>query len=246
MKPLVVENLSKRFRGLQALVNVSFSVGEGERIVIIGPNGAGKTTLFNLISGELSPTEGRIYVFGKNVTRMPSHRRAHLGLARTFQMTNLFYNLTLYENVLLAILGMSPVRLYIHRSVDVFKEITAKAHKLIVEHGLKENEDSLVRNVSYGVQRQVEVIMALATNAKILLFDEPTAGLSPAETSVLTSMLLSLGANMTLLIIEHDMDFAFRLAQHLIVLHHGTIITEGSPQQIKTDPKIKDIYLGEE
>jgi branched-chain amino acid transport system ATP-binding protein len=246
MKPLVVENLSKSFRGLQALVDVSFSVEEGERAVIIGPNGAGKTTLFNLVSGEIAPNNGRVYIFGKDVTKMPSNLRAHLGLARTFQITNLFLNLTLRENILLAVQGMSPSRYCIHRSLDFFEEITTKVQKLIDQHGLEESENVLVRNLSYGVQRQLEVIMALATDAKILLFDEPTAGLSPAETSVLSSMLLSLDANITLLIIEHDMDVAFRLANHLIVLHRGRVLAEGSPQQIATDHKVKGIYLGEE
>jgi branched-chain amino acid transport system ATP-binding protein len=246
MEALAVKDLSKSFGGLQALTNVSFSVGEGERLVIIGPNGAGKTTLFNLISGELSPSSGRVYVFGKDVAWMPSHRRAHLGLARTFQITNLFHNLTLHENILLSVLGMSPERLCLHRSVGALKDTTAKARRFIRENGLQQSENVLVRNLSYGVQRQLEVIMALATDAKVLLLDEPTAGLSPAETGEITSLLLSLGTNMTLLIIEHDMDVAFRLADHLIVLHQGRVLAEGSPQRIATDPKVREIYLGEE
>jgi branched-chain amino acid transport system ATP-binding protein len=246
MNPLVIENLSKSFRGLQALVNVSFSIVEGEKVVIIGPNGAGKTTLFNLISGELFPTNGRVYAFGKDVTKMPSNLRAHLGLARTFQITNLFLNLTLRENVLLAVLGMSPLRLCIHRSISPSHDITKKAQRLISEHGLREYEDDVVRNLSYGVQRQVEVIMALATDPKILLLDEPTAGLSPAETSVLSSMLLSLDPNITLLVIEHDMDVAFRLANHLIVLHQGRVLAEGSPEKITANSNVRNIYLGKE
>lgn len=246
MKPLLIERISKSFRGLKALTNVSFNVEEGERLVIIGPNGAGKTTLFNLICGELFPTGGRVYVFGKDVTRMSPNLRAHLGLARTFQITNLFPNLTLHENVLLAVMGMSPSRLCIHRSIGSFENITNKAHTFIAEHGLREYESSLVKDLSYGVQRQIEVVMALATDARILLFDEPTAGLSPAETSVLTSMLLGLGPNITLLVIEHDMDVALRVAHHLIVLHQGRVLAEGPPDKIRNDPRVKEVYLGEE
>jgi branched-chain amino acid transport system ATP-binding protein len=246
MKPLIVEKLSKNYRGLQALLDVSFSVEEGERVVIIGPNGAGKTTLFNLISGAIFPSRGRVRIFGKDVTRMSSNIRVHLGLARTFQITNLFPNLTLSRNVILAVLGVSPSRLYMHRSINSFKDITKKAQNLIAEHGLREYQDTLVRNLSYGVQRQIEVIMALAAGAKILLFDEPTAGLSLTETNVLSSMLLGLDASLTLLIIEHDMDVAFRLAHRLIVLHQGQMFAEGSPRDIATNPKVKSIYLGEE
>jgi branched-chain amino acid transport system ATP-binding protein len=245
MKPLVVERLSKNFRGLEALIDVSFSIEEGERVVIIGPNGAGKTTLFNLISGELTPSSGKVYLFGKDISRMESHHRAHLGLARTFQITNLFPNLTLRQNLLLAALGVSPSRLWMHRPVGSLEGIRAKVEELIVQHGLQESEESLIRNLSYGVQRQVEVIMALATDARILLFDEPTAGLSPAETSMISSMLLSLSSTMTLLIIEHDMDVAFRLAHHLIVLHQGRVMADGSPDAIAGDPRVKGIYLGE-
>ncbi len=246
MKPVAVENLSKSFGGLQALAAVSFGVEVGERLVIIGPNGAGKTTLFNLITGELSASEGRVKLFGEDVTHMPSHRRAHLGMARTFQITNLFPKLTLHENILLAVEGVSPLKFTMHRPVTSYKDILAKTERLLVEWGLQEDEHNLVQNLSYGVQRQVEVIMALASEARLLLLDEPTAGLSPAETSALVSMVLRLDPNITLIIIEHDMDVAFQLAHKLIVLHHGQVLLEGSSEKIKADPRVRNIYLGEE
>ncbi len=247
MKPLLaVENVSKSFGGLQALTDVNFSVEVGERLVIIGPNGAGKTTLFNLILGELRPTSGRIYFAGEDVTHMPSHHRAHLGMSRTFQITNLFLNLTLHENILLAVEGMSPLRFTMHRPVTSCKDILTKTQRLVAAWNLRESEHSLVGNLSYGVQRQVEVLMALASEARLLLLDEPTAGLSPAETSALVSIILNLDASITLLIIEHDMDVAFQLAHRLIVLNHGQVLAGGSPEKIKADPEVRHVYLGEE
>jgi branched-chain amino acid transport system ATP-binding protein len=244
MKTVAVEKLSKNFGGLQALMDVSFSVEKGERLVIIGPNGAGKTTLFNLITGELLPTQGRVYLFEENVTHMPPYRRTHLGIARTFQITNLFPNLTLHENILLAVLGVNPQKFIMHRPFISCRDVVAKIGRLIGEWGLQEYKHTLVKNLSYGIQRQVEVIMALASEAKILLLDEPTSGLPPAETGALTSMILGLDSNVTFIIIEHDMDVAFQLAHKMIVLHYGMIIAEGPPEKIKADPKVKEIYLG--
>jgi len=246
MKALKVEGLAKIFGGLQALLDVSFSAEKGERLVIIGPNGAGKTTLFNLITGEIPPTHGRVFLFGEDVTFMPTHRRNHLGMARTFQITNLFPNLTLHENILLVVLGVSPQKFTIYQPVSSCKDIIAKIERLLTAWELQEYKYTLVKNLSYGVQRQVEVIMALSSGAKVLLLDEPTSGLSSAETGTLTSMILGLDPDVTLIIIEHDMDVAFRLAHNMIVLHYGAVIAAGPPEKIKGDPKVKEIYLGEE
>ena len=246
VKPLSIENLSKRFGGLKALTDVSFQVEAGERLVIIGPNGAGKTTLFNLITGLLAPSDGRICLFGEDVTQVPPHRRTQLGIARTFQITNLFPELTLHENILLASLGTSRLKFVMQRPLASYDEIMAKIERLLTEWSLQENKNTLVRNLSYGIQRQIEVLMALACDAKILLLDESTAGLPPSEISMLTSIILGLNPNITLLIIEHDMDVAFQLAHRMIVLHNGRVIAEGPPERIKMDPKVKEIYLGEE
>jgi branched-chain amino acid transport system ATP-binding protein len=246
MKTVLVEGLCKSFEGLQALLDVNFSVEKGERLVIIGPNGAGKTTLFNLITGEIPPTQGRVFLFEEDVTYMPPHRRTHLGIARTFQITNLFPNLTLHENIFLAVLGVNPQKFKMHQPVSSCKDIIAKIERLLVKWDLQECKYTLVKNLSYGVQRQVEVIMALSSEAKIVLLDEPTSGLSPAETGILSSMILDLDPNVTLIIIEHDMDVAFRLAHNMIVLHQGMIIASGPPEEIKADPKVREIYLGEE
>lgn len=246
MKAVTVEGLTKIFGGLQALLDVSFSAEKGERLVIIGPNGAGKTTLFNLITGEIPPTHGRVFLFGEDVTFMPSYRRNHLGMARTFQITNLFPNLTLHENIFLAVLGVSPQKFTICQPVSSCKDIIAKIERLLAAWELQEYKYTLVKNLSYGVQRQVEVIMALSSGAKIVLLDEPTSGLSSAETGPLTSMILGLDPDVTLIVIEHDMDVAFRLAHNMIVLHYGAVIAAGPPEEIKADSKVKEIYLGEE
>jgi branched-chain amino acid transport system ATP-binding protein len=245
MNPLEVTNLSKSFGGLEALRNVSFSVDPGERLVIIGPNGAGKTTLFSLISGSLQPSRGRITVFGEDVTDMPPHRRVHLGMTRTFQITNLFPNLTLYRNILLAVLGVAPKKFAMGRPIASYKDVIARTQQFLKDWGLEENQNSLVRNLSYGTQRQIEVIMALACQGKLLLLDEPTSGMSAAETSAFVSMILGMDAAITLMIIEHDMDVAFQLAHKIIVLHNGMLIAEGPPEKIASDPRVREIYLGE-
>jgi branched-chain amino acid transport system ATP-binding protein len=246
MKPLSLEGLSKSFGGLQAVADVSFSVNPGERLVIIGPNGAGKTTLFNLITGVLPPTNGKIFLFGEDVTQMPSHRRTHKGIARTFQITNLFPELTLQENLVLAVMGTNSLKFVMHKPVSAYKEVQERVEELLAEWSLQDSRHSLVRNLSYGMQRQIEVLMALACNAKLLLLDEATAGLPPGEINMLTSMILGLDPSITLLIIEHDMNVAFQLAHRMVVLQNGRVITEGIPEKIKADPKVIEIYLGEE
>ena len=246
MKPVAVEGLSRHFEGIQALSDVSFTVDKGERLVIMGPNGAGKTTLFNLITGEIPPTDGKVLLFGQDVTYMPPYRRTQLGIARTFQITNLFPNLTLHENILLAVLGVSDQKFTMHQKISSCKEILARIDRLLASWDLQSYRQTLVRNLSYGVQRQVEVIMALSGGARIVLLDEPTSGLSAAETGTLTSMILGLDRDVTLIIIEHDMDVAFRLAHTMMVLHHGTVIAAGPPAEIRADSRIKEIYLGVE
>ena len=246
MKAVAVESLSRNFEGITALLDVSFTVDKGERLVIIGPNGAGKTTLFNLITGEIPPTHGRIFLFDREVTRIPPYRRTLLGIARTFQITNLFANLTLHENILLAALGVDRQKLRMHRPVSSCTEILAAIDRTLAQWDLQSYAHTLVKHLSYGVQRQVEVIMALAGGAKIVLLDEPTSGLSPAETATLTSMVLDLDPEVTLIIIEHDMDVAFRLAHHMLVLHHGTVIAAGPPDKIRADRRVEEIYLGAE
>ncbi len=239
-----MQALSKNFGGLRAIRGISLEIEEGERRAIIGPNGAGKTTFFHLISGFLFPSSGRLSLFGSEVTHLQAHQRAALGMARTFQVTNLFQKLTLFENILLGVQAMKRTRFCFFRRVTSFRNIISEAERLLKEWDLWGKKDALVKNLSYGEQRQIEVIMALATKPRLLLLDEPTAGLSPAETILVTSIIKGLPREITTLLIEHDMDVAFDIAEKITVLHFGSILAEGSPGQIKGNPKVTEIYLG--
>ena len=241
---LAVETLSRDFGGVRALDGVGFEVAEGERLVILGPNGAGKTTLFNLITGLETPTAGRIRLRGSDVTRLPPHRRARLGLGRTFQATTLFPRLTVAESVLLAVQGADRARFILHRPVSAFPRLAARADALLEAWALADRRRVPTRELSYGEQRQLEVVLALAAEPRVLLLDEPTAGLSPAETVAVAAMLRRLPREVTILLIEHDMDVALDLAERLIVLHQGRIVAAGPREAIERDPRVAEIYLG--
>jgi len=244
LKALEVQALSKNFGGLRAIRDISLEIEEGERRAIIGPNGAGKTTFFHLISGFLFPSSGHLSVFGTEVTHLQAHQRAALGMARTFQVTNLFQKLTLFENIFLGVQAMKWTRFCFYRRVKAFRDIVYETERLLKEWNLWEKKNTPLKNLSYGEQRQIEVIMALATKPRLLLLDEPTAGLSPAETILVTSIIKGLSREITTLLIEHDMDVAFDIAEKITVLHFGSILAEGSPEQIKGNPKVTEIYLG--
>jgi len=244
LKALSVQTLSKNFGGLRAIRGISLEIEEGERRAIIGPNGAGKTTLFHLISGFLFPSSGHLSLFGREVTNLQAYQRSALGMARTFQVTNLFQKLTLFDNILLAVQAMKQTRFCFYRRAMSFRDIMNETEHLLKEWNLWAKRDALLKNLSYGEQRQIEVIMALATKPRLLLLDEPTAGLSPAETVLVTSIVKNLPREITTLLIEHDMDVAFDIAEKITVLHFGSILAEGSPDQIKGNPKVAEIYLG--
>jgi branched-chain amino acid transport system ATP-binding protein len=241
---LALAQVSKAFGGLRAVDGVDLQVEPGERRAIIGPNGAGKTTLFNLISGELPPTEGRIRFFGQDITRLPAHRRAALGLARTFQITNLFASLTVLQNCLLAVQALMPAKFHLHRSVRRYPELFARARSALASVGLADRTGEQVCNLSHGEQRQLEVALALAGNPKILLLDEPTSGLSPGELEMMVDLLRKLDRSITLLIIEHDMDVVLDLAEHIAVLHLGQKIADGSKEAVRANRQVQEIYLG--
>ena len=223
---------------------VELAVRPGERRALIGPNGAGKTTLFNLIAGELPVTIGRIELFGRDVTRMPTHRRAALGLTRTFQISNLFPTLTVGENCLLAVQALSPVKLAMHRPLSGYRSLHARVEETLAAVGLTDRVGAVVRNLSHGEQRQLEIGLALAGRPRVLLLDEPTAGLSPAESAAMARLLGRLDPAMTVLIIEHDMDIALEVARHVTVLHYGRVIADGTRDAVRADPTVREIYLG--
>jgi branched-chain amino acid transport system ATP-binding protein len=241
---LSLANVSKAFGGLRAVDGVSLEVKPGERRAIIGPNGAGKTTLFSLISGEQPVTGGRIALFGRDVTRLAPHRRAALGLSRTYQITNLFPRLTVLENCVLAVQALKPVKLHLHRSLDRYPELFSQARAVLDSVGLGAQQQEAVRNLSHGEQRQLEIALALAGAPRLLLLDEPTAGLSPAESQMMTALLGGLDPAITLLVIEHDMDVAFTLTDRITVLHYGRVVADGHASEVKADPLVQEIYLG--
>lgn len=241
---LSLSNVSKSFDGLHAVDGVNLAVAAGERRAIIGPNGAGKTTLFSLISGEAKSTGGQIHLFGRDVTRLPPHRRGAMGLARTYQITNLFPRLTALENCLLAVQALTRAKFHLHRAVSHYTDHFARAHSVLESVGLQGKESEVARNLSHGEQRQLEIALALAGAPKLLLLDEPTAGLSPAESQIMTALLKKLDPTITLLVIEHDMDVAFELTNRITVLHYGKVIADGLGHEVKSDPLVQEIYLG--
>lgn len=242
MPILNVDHLAKNFGALAAVNRVSFSVEPGERRAIIGPNGAGKTTLFNLISGELEPSSGHAQFRGHEITKLPPNARAQLGMARTFQRNNLFLGLSVWENVRLA---GHPLKSVAPRAFGGTELANSKIIRENLERvGLIERRDTLARNLSYGEQRQLELAIALATQPKILLLDEPAAGMSPAETNRLLELLREMPRTITLLIIEHDMDVVFGLAERVTVLHYGQVIADGTAETVRVDPRVLEVYLG--
>lgn len=244
MIALEVDNINVRFGGLQALTMCSLSVEAGERRAIIGPNGAGKTTLFNVISGMIKPSAGSIRSFDKDITRLPAHVRASLGLARTFQITNLFPNLSVKENLLLGIQALTSTKYVFYRTVASFSDLVESAVSLLKDWGLGHRTDHPVRSLSHGEQRQLEIILALCTRPKVLLLDEPTQGLSTAETALVVPMVNELDPSTTVLFIEHDMDVAFQMADRITVLYYGSVLAEGTEEDIRGNPEVADVYLG--
>ena len=241
---LALERLTRTFGALNAVNGVSLSVAARERRVIIGPNGAGKTTLFNLITGHLAPTTGRIVLEGVPVTGLPPHAIARRGLSRSFQRNSLFPRLPVLENLRLAAAadGVGSWRLL--GRVDRLPAPLRRARETAEAVGLAERLDVAAGALSYGEQRQLEVGLALATRPRLLLLDEPTAGMSPEETARMTRMLEGLPREITLLIIEHDMDVVASLADQVTVLHYGEVLTEGSFAHVKADPRVYEVYLG--
>ncbi len=241
---LVVENLTKDFAGLRAVHGVHMTVETGERRVLMGPNGAGKTTLFNMISGIYPASEGRILFFGEEVTHLPSYRRAALGMARTYQITNLFPKLTVAENILMSCQALESTKFVFYRRLSSYRRLMDKCDDLLHRFDLWEKRNELVKNLSHGDQRQIEVALALAERPHLLLLDEPAAGLSSAETQGLTLLLRKLDPSITILLIEHDMDVAFEFAEKITVLYQGKFLTEGTKEEIKNNPTVQEIYLG--
>jgi branched-chain amino acid transport system ATP-binding protein len=224
---------------------VTLSVEPGERRLIIGPNGAGKTTLFNLITGELSPDRGSIRLFDRDITRVPSRRRPHLGIARTYQIITLFAGETLVRNVTLSLLGLMPLRWNPFVRLERQEALLARAREVLARVALDHLAERPVAQTSYGERRRVEIAMALAQNPRVLLLDEPFAGLSVEERRDVLRLITSIPRDVTIVMIEHDMDVALDFAERITVLHFGEVVVEGSRAEVVAHPRTREIYLGE-
>ena len=240
---LATEGLGKRFGGFQALSDVSVAFPEGGITAIIGPNGAGKSTLFNLISGSLPPSEGRVLFRGRDITGSAPHLFARMGIAKSFQITNVFPHLTARENVRVAAQARSA-RFELFRDRSAFPDLVARADTLLGEVGLGERQGRLARELAHGEQRALEIAMALAAEPALLLLDEPTAGMSPEETRDMMALVRRPAASRTLILVEHKMKLVMDLCRRLIVLHQGQLLAEGTPDEIRAHPEVRRVYLG--
>jgi branched-chain amino acid transport system ATP-binding protein len=241
---LVTTNVSKNFGGVQAVRSVNLVVPVGERRALIGPNGAGKSTLFNLIAGELIPDQGKVEVFGADVTKKSIQERARMGLGRTYQISQLFLNLTVEENLFLAGVSHTGIECSLFKRWNKYYKELDWAHQVAEDVKLSDYLKNRVSELSHGLQRQLEVGMAMAMRPKLVMLDEPAAGLSPSERHTLTLLIKSLPADITLIIIEHDMEIVLEIADRISVLHHGALIAEDTPEGIKANQEVQKIYLG--
>lgn len=246
MEALRVESLKKEFGGLQAVHSISLNVTKGEHLAIIGPNGAGKSTLFNLLGGQLKPTSGNVFFEGRDITEMSPYHRAHMGIARTFQILNLLKDLTVIENMLLALQGTRRSRFQLIRPIKSYRQLFLQAETLLNSMDLWDRRDDIVRTLSYGEQRKLEILLSLASKPKLLLLDEPSCGLTTAESAEITEAINNLEGGITVMFVAHDMDLVFGVAQRIIVLHYGKVIVEGPPDEIQNDTKVREIYMGPE
>ena len=245
MSALAVHGLNKSFGGLQVTSSVSLTVEPGERRLIIGPNGAGKTTLFNLITGELRPDRGTVSLFGHDITRVPGRRRAHLGMGRTYQIITLFPRDTLLRNVTLSLLGLTPLRWNPFVRLDAQTALVARAREVLARVGLDHLAERPLAQTSYGERRRAEIAMALAQNPRVLLLDEPFAGLSLEERRDVLALVAGIPRDVTIVMIEHDMDVALDFAERITVLHFGQVVVEGTRAEVVAHPRTREIYLGE-
>ncbi|MCZ2837316.1 ABC transporter ATP-binding protein [Modestobacter sp. VKM Ac-2985] len=242
---LATRGVQMRFGSFLANDDVTLEVPVGERRVLIGPNGAGKSTLFNVLAGQLRPTAGSVELLGQDVTRLPAHRRARMGLARTFQLNNLFTDLTVRQNVEITLASQSRSRVVFWRDLASVPGIRARSDALLDTWEFTDLADLPVSELAYGQQRVMEIVLAMSTEPQVLLLDEPTAGLAPADAHRLTRLVSELPREITIIMIEHDMDVAFALADRVTVLHQGSVLADDLPERVAVDRSVLQIYLGD-
>lgn len=241
---LEVQAVSRYFGKFQALHNITTRFQAGELTAIIGPNGAGKSTFFNVISGGIAPSSGTVHFEGRDISSMAQHDYARTGIAKSFQITNVFKHLSAHENVRVA-LQVQTSRYQILRPRAAYSEVSDKADALLLKVGLVSSRTKLAGDLAHGQQRSLEVAMALACGPKLLLMDEPTAGMSPQETVVMMDLITQMAAERTIILVEHKMKLVMGLCKRLLVLHHGELLAEGSPDDIRSNSEVKRVYLGQ-
>jgi branched-chain amino acid transport system ATP-binding protein len=241
---IVLEAVGKSFGGVRAVDGVSLSVAPGERRILIGPNGAGKTTLFNCITGTLPVSQGKIYFLGRDVTSLPERERTALGMGRTFQISNVFVELSVAQNVTLAIIGSDRRKWFMHIDFTRLFDVRRRVADVLDRVRLQKRSADPVKALSYGERKQLDLALALASEPKALFLDEPCAGLSPSERQNVSQLIRELPPEMTVVMIEHDMDIALALAERVSVLHHGKIILEGAPEEVQSNENVREVYFG--
>ncbi len=243
---LELQGIYKDFQGLRVLFDVNLRVQEGERHAIIGPNGAGKSTLFNLITGKYHPSQGKIFLKGEGITGVNPFKLNRMGMARSFQITNIFRTMTVFENVRNAILSKNRIRFDMFSRLSKMDKIKRQTENVLHEIGLLERKNDIAGELSYGQQRALEIGLTIATNPELILLDEPTAGMSSEETREAVKLILRVTEGKTLIIVEHDMEVVFNIADRISVLYYGQVLACGLPGEIRNDQRVKDAYLGEE
>ncbi len=246
MEALRVEALSKSFGGIEALKKVTFTVGLGEKLAIIGPNGAGKTTLLNVLNGQHSVNSGRVCFMGRDITHFSVFKRARLGIGRAFQSSTLFPRMSVLNNMLLALHGNRPSRFHMFRSFNTYQGYVSETARYLESVDLWEKREERVNDLSHGEQKRLEIAMSLASEPKLLLLDEPSAGLTADESAGVAAILRNLGTTITILIVAHDMDLIFGIADSIMVLHYGEVLCKGTPNDVQCNDKVREIYMGTE
>jgi branched-chain amino acid transport system ATP-binding protein len=243
---LELRGIYKDFEGLEVLFGIDLEIKEGERHAIIGPNGAGKSTLFNLITGKYLPSRGKIFFKGKDITGKNPFKLNRLGMARSFQIVNIFSTMTVFENVRNVILSKNKIYYNMFSLLSKMDGINTHAEKLLEQIGLLERKDAIAGELSYGQQRALEIGLTIATDPQLILLDEPTAGMSSEETRDAVKLIERVTEGKTLVIVEHDMEVVFSIASRISVIYYGEVLASGPPEEIRNDQRVKDAYLGEE
>ncbi|BBO76982.1 ABC transporter ATP-binding protein [Desulfosarcina widdelii] len=246
MAILQAKDVKKHFGGLKVLTGVTFSVGEMEKLAIIGPNGAGKTTLFNIVSGKFPATSGKVEFCSRDVSGDSSYRRSRLGMARSFQITNIFQKLSVIDNVLAGVRSRAGLRHHLLKCPHKDRKLIERSEAILDRVGLLDYRDTPAQDLAYGQQRALELGVTLSMDPRLILLDEPTAGMSRQETNDAIEMIQRVTRDIACVIIEHDMNVIFSLADRIAVLHYGTILACDAPDVIRSDQRVKDAYLGEE